>query len=103
MSDDMEAMLRKSLDAVDRGRRWTVFAVAALFVATVLAIGWVLSIAQANAAPPAAQLGAFQVLFAGAVAQMLLIASCTAILMFHIARIGRMILRAIELPKGSVR
>lgn len=100
MADDMEAMLRRSLDAVDRGRRWTVIGVVALFVATLMAVGWVLSIAQANAAPPAAELGAFQVLFAGALAQMLLVASCTAILMFQISRVGRMILRALELSKG---
>jgi len=101
MADDMEAMLRNSLNAVDRGRRWAVLGVAALFFATVLALAWVLSIAQANAAPPGPQLGAFKVLFAAGVAQMLLLACCTAIVMFHVSRVGRTILRSIELSKGN--
>jgi hypothetical protein len=101
MADDMEAILRKSLNAVDRGRRWAVLGIIALFVATVLALGWVIAIAQANAAPPGLQLGAFKVLFAGAIAQMLLVACCTAILMFHVSRVGRTILRSIELSKGN--
>jgi len=101
MADDMEAMLRNSLNAVDRGRRRAVIGVVALFVATVLALGWVLSIAQANAAPPGPQLGAFKVLFAGAIAQMLLLACCTAIVMFQISRATKAVLRSIELSRGS--
>jgi hypothetical protein len=52
-----------------------VLGVVALLIAAVLALGWVLSIAQANAAPPRAELGAFKVLFAGAIAQMLLVSA----------------------------
>ena len=101
MADDMEAMLRNSLNAVDRGRRWAVLGVITLFIATVLAVGWVLSIAYANAAPPQPDLGAFRVLFAGVIAQLLLVACCTAIVMFHISRVGRTILKSIELSKGN--
>jgi len=101
MADDVEAMLRNSLNAVDLGRRWAVLGVVALFIATGLAVGWVLSIAQANAAPPQPELGAFRVLFAGVVAQVLLVACCTAIVMFHISRVGRTILKSIELSKGN--
>jgi hypothetical protein len=101
MADDMEAVLRNTLDAVDRGRRWAALGIAALFFATVLAVGWVLSIAQANAAPPQPEVGAFRVLFAGAIGQMLLVASCTAIVMFHISRVGRTILKSIELSRGN--
>lgn len=101
MADDMEAMLRNSLNAVDRGRRWAVLGVAALFLAIVLALGAILATAQASAAPPAGQYGAFKVLFVGAIAQMLLVACCTGIVMFHVSRIGRAILRSIELSKGN--
>ena len=87
MADDMEAMLRNSLNAVDRGRRWAVLGVVALFVAIVLALGAVLATAQASAAPPAGQLGAFKVLFVAAIAQMLLVACCTGIVMFHVSRV----------------
>lgn len=100
MADDMEAILRNSLNAVDRGRRWAVLGVVALSIATVLAVGSVLSIAQANAAPPQSELGAFRVLFAGTIAEMLLLVSCTAIVMFHISRVGRTILKSIELSAG---
>jgi hypothetical protein len=101
MADDMEAMLRNSLNAVDRGRRWAVLGVVALFVAIVLALGAVLATAQASAAPPAGQLGAFKVLFVAAIAQMLLVACCTGIVMFHVSRVARTILRSIELSKGN--
>ena len=101
MADDMEAMLRNSLNAVDRGRRWAVLGVAALFVAIVLALGAILATAQASAAPPPGQYGAFKVLFVGAIAQMLLVASCTGIVMFHVSRVARAILRSIELSKGN--
>ena len=73
----------------------------ALFIATVLAVGWVLSTAQANAAPPPPELGAFRVLFAGVIAQMLLVACCTAIVMFQISRVGRTILKLIELSNDN--
>jgi len=101
MADDMETMLRNSLNAVDRGRRWAVLGIVALLIATALAVGWVLSIARANAAPPQPELGAFRVLFAGAIAQMLLVACSTAIVMLHLSRVGRTILRSIELSKGN--
>jgi hypothetical protein len=101
MTDDMEAMLRNSLKAVDRGRRWAVLGVAALFVATVVALWAILATAQASAAPPPGQYGAFKVLFAGAIAQMLLVACCTGIVMFHISRVARAILRSIELSKRN--
>jgi uncharacterized membrane protein len=101
MADDMEAMLRNSLNAVDRGRRWAVLGVVALFVAIVLALGAVLATAQASAAPPAGQLGAFKVLFVAAIAQMLLVACCTCIVMFHVSRVARTILRSMELSKGD--
>jgi len=97
MADDQDNVLRNALDAVDRGRRWTMLGVGALFVATVLALWALLATAQANAAPPPREIGAFKVLFVGAVAQMLLIACCTVIVMFHVTRMTKAVLRRIEL------
>jgi uncharacterized membrane protein len=97
----MEAMLRNSLNAVDRGRRWAVIGVVALFAATVLALWAILATAQASRAPSAEFLGAFKTLFVGAIAQMLLVACCTTILKFHVSRVARAILRSIELSKGD--
>jgi hypothetical protein len=101
MADDMEAMLRNSLNAVDRGRRWAVLGGVALFVALVLALGVLFSIAQRTKAPSGELLDVFNILFVGTIAQMLLLASCTAILMFHISRLARAILRSIELSTSK--
>ena len=53
MADEQEAALRNSLDAVDRGRRWAMLGVGALFVATVLALGALIATAAANQGPSA--------------------------------------------------
>ena len=100
MADDMEAMLRNSLNAVDRGRRWAMLGGVALLVATVLAVGVVIKTAYENCAScPTRDVSFFKVLFAGVIAQILLIASCTGIVMAHISRVARAILRSIELSE----
>jgi hypothetical protein len=99
MADEQqETVLRNSLDAVDRGRRWAMLGVGALFVATVLALGALIGTAAANQGP-SRDVGVFKVLFVAAIAQMLLMACCTAILMFHVTRMTKAILRRIELTK----
>jgi hypothetical protein len=98
MADEQqEAVLRNSLDAVDRGRRWAILGVGALFVATVLALGALIWTAAANQGPSPRDVGVFNVFFVAAIVQMLLIACSTAILMFHATRMTRAILRRIEL------
>jgi hypothetical protein len=97
MTDKQETMLRNALDAVDRGRRWVLLGVGALFVATVLGIGTVIWTAAANRAPSQENIGAFNVLFVAAMVQMLLTACCATIVMFHVTRMATAVLRRIEL------
>ena len=99
MADEQEAVLRHTLDAVDRGRRWAMLGVGALFVATGLALWAVLATAQASRAPSSEFLGAFKVLFVASLAQMLLTACCAAVVMFHVTRMTKSVLRRIDLLK----
>ena len=97
MTDEQrETVLRNALDAVDRGRRWAMLGVGALFAATVLALGTLLATAAANLGP-SHDVALFKVLFAAAIAQMLLVACCTALLMFHVTRMTKGILQRIDL------
>ena len=107
MADEhQEAVLRKSLDAVDRGRRWTMLGVGAVVLATVLAIGEFLWTAQQSRAPAPENYGVVNMLLVAVIAQMLLTACCTAIVVFHGARMTRAVLQRIELirrdPDGRV-
>ncbi len=98
MADEhQEAMLRKSLDAVDRGRRWAMLGAGAVFVATVLAIGWFLWTAQQSRAPAPENYGVVNMFLVAVIAQMLLTAFCTAIVMFHGARMTRAVLQRMAL------
>ena len=98
MADEhQEALLRRSLDAVDRGRRWALLGVGAVFVVTVLAIGEFLYTAQQNRAPAPEFFGAVKMFLVAVVVQMLLTACCTAIVMVYCARLTRAVLHRIEL------
>ena len=101
MADDMEAMLRNSLDAVDRGRRWAMLGFGALVAATILALGIVVWTGTQMAAPPPAFWGAVNIFWTAFYAETLLIACCAALVMFHVSRVGRTILKSIELLKGN--
>ena len=97
MADDMEAMLRHSLDAVDRGRRWAMLGFGALVVATILALGVVVWTGARMAAPPPAFWGVLNIMWAAFIAETLLMACCTAIVMFHVTRMTKAIIRRIDL------
>jgi hypothetical protein len=96
MADEHDAVLRNSLDAVDRGRRWAMLGVGALFVATVLTLGSLIATAAANQSP-SPDVRVFKVLFVATLAEMLLTVSCTAIVMFHVTRMTKAVLRRIDL------
>jgi hypothetical protein len=64
MADEQDSVLRNSLDAVDRGRRWAMLGFGALFVATILALGAVFWTASRLAAPPSAFWGALNIMWA---------------------------------------
>jgi hypothetical protein len=92
-----EAVLRRSLDAVDRGRRWAALGAGAVFGATVLAIGAFIWTAQQSRAPAPENYGVVKMFLVAVIAQMLLTAFCTAMVMFHGARMTRAVLQRIEL------
>ena len=93
MTDSAENALRNSLDAVDRGRRWAMLGVAALFIAT--AIAWLAAAAAARGVSPGT--GLSKALFVATTTQMLFTGSCAVVVMFHVSRVTKTLLRAMEL------
>lgn len=99
MSGDMDNVLRHALDAVDRGRRWALVGVGALFIGTAIALAALFGVAaHAPGQSPDAMM--LKTLYVASATQMLFVACCTAVLMFHVARTTRFIVRAIETTKG---
>lgn len=97
MADEHDNALRNSLDAVDRGRRWAMLGFGALLAATILALGAVFWTGSRLAAPPQPFWGALNIMWAAFIAETLLIACCTAIVMFHVTRMTHAVLRRIDL------
>lgn len=97
MAQDDDKMMRNALDAVDRGRRLAMVGVGALFVATVFVLYTLFHVAGGPPPPGGVTLKA---VFSTAVSIMLLVACCTAVVMMHITRMTKSILRAIDLTKS---
>ena len=97
MADEHDHVLRNALDAVDRGRRWTMLGLGALFAATILALGAVLWTGTQVAAPPQPFWGIVNGMWVAFIAETLLIACCTAIVMLHVTRMAKAILRRIDM------
>ena len=95
MAQDDEKMLRNALDAVDRGRQFAMIGVVALFVATVFAL---YTLFHVVGGPPRGDGDGvtLKAVFATAVSGMLLVASCTAVVMLHVSRMTKSILRALD-------
>jgi len=98
MSEENETILRNALDAVDRGRRWALVGLAALFIAIAIALAAMMAIA-AHAPGASAEAVGLKTLYVAAAAQMLFVACCTAAVMFQLTRMTKSILRAIESKK----
>jgi len=92
MAENLDSVLRTSLDAVDRGRRWAIVGVIALFLVTVIAVGGLFAVAVREGTAPVF----IKALFFAAATQMLFVACCTVTLMFHVTRTTKTILRAID-------
>src|SRR5262245_20485995 len=95
MADEHDYVLRNALDAVDRGRRWAKLGLGALFGATILALGAVLWTASQVAAPPQPFWGIVNLMWAAFIAETLLMACCTAIVMFHVTRMAKAMRRLV--------
>lgn len=96
MSDNMEAVLRNSLDAIDRGRRWATVGLAALFVAAAISLAALMAIA-AHTGTASSDALMLKAVYVSSAAGMLLVACCTALVMLHVSRTARAILRSVEL------
>lgn len=96
MADEHDDVLRNALDAVDRGRRWAMLGLSALFGATILALGAVVWTGSRVAAPPEPFWGVLNLMWVAFTAETLLMACCTAIVMFHVTRTSKAILRRID-------
>ena len=100
MTDNAETVLRNSLDAVDRGRRWAVLGVIALFLATAISVAGLFGVAAARQGPTPGT-AILKALFVGTATQMLFVACCTVVVMFHITRMAKTILRAIDILQAG--
>jgi len=102
MSDSTVALLRNSLDAIDRGRRWAMVGLAALFVAAAISLAALMAIA-AHTGTASSDALMLKAVYLASAAEMLLVACCTALVMFHVTRTARAILRSVELTANRDR
>ena len=113
--NDMEPTLRKALDAVNSGRKWTIVGIAALFFAVLI----VLATLNRMIMPPSSGIDVsvpgstavtsspatitrvipVKALWVSAAMQLFFVACGTAAIMLHVSRMTRTILRAIESVK----
>src|SRR5262249_3315741 len=96
MADEHDDVISNALDAVDRGRRWAMLGPGALFGATILALGAVVWTGSQVAAPPQPFWGILNLMWVAFIAETLLMACCTAIVMLHVTRMAKAILRRID-------
>ena len=94
MAEENETILRNALDAVDRGRRWTLVGLAALFIAMAIALAAMMAVA-AHLRGASSDALMLKTLYVAAAAQMLFVACCTAAVMVQFTRMTKAILRAI--------
>jgi len=98
MADSSETLLRNSLDAVDRGRRWAVFGVVALFVATAISVASLFAIAAARHAS-VSDPRMLKAMWVATSTEILFTGCCTVVVMFHVSRTTKAMLRALDLHR----
>ena len=91
MADDLETLVRKSLDTVDRSRRIAALTTGIVLVLFVLTLGFLFAHARLGN-----DAGASKVLWVASAAQMAFVGLCTALLAGHVTRMTKAVLRAIE-------
>jgi hypothetical protein len=87
-----------ALKRVDRSRQIVMITIVALLVAILFSLLHLMSLAVRN---PSA--GASKVLYVAVAAQMLFTAVCAGLLAFHVTRMTKSVLRAIDLAQGGNR
>jgi hypothetical protein len=96
MTDSAENALRNSLDAVDRGRRWAILGVVALFLSMAISVASIFQMAAA-ARDSGSDPRLLKAMWVATATDMLFIACCTVVVMFHVSRTAKALFRAIEL------
>ena len=96
MSNGNETILRNALDAVDRGRRWALVGLAALFIAMAIALAAMMAVAAHLPGSGSTEAVMLKAVYVAAAAQMLFAAGCTAAIMFQLTRLTKAILRTID-------
>ena len=91
MAHEPEAVLF-ALKRVDRSKHLMLGAIAALFFAILVIFGYLLAHAPDRS-------GNAKLLFAAAAAQMAFIAGCSVLVSYHVSRMTRTVLNAIELSR----
>jgi hypothetical protein len=84
-----------ALKRVDRSRQIVVFTIAALLVAILLSLLYLMSMATR-----VEQAGASKVLYVSTAAQMLFTGVCAGLLAFHVSRMTKSVLHAIDLERN---
>ena len=121
MADNNEPTLRNALDAVTAGRKWALLGIGSMFFAVVLLLFMLFMMVIPSLQPPgpdttgsAAGIGVtadaptgapsiavnrlmpLKILWVSSAIQLLFVACATGVLMLHVSRMTRAILRAIE-------
>ena len=98
MADDLEHLVRQSLDAVDRSKRWATIIAGVLFLVVLIALGALMA-----ASVRVDDAGRTKQLFVAVGAQLIFVALCTSLLAFHVTRMTKAVLRAVELAARGRR
>jgi acetyl-CoA acetyltransferase len=91
MADDLEHLVQESLNAVDRSKRWAAIATVVLFIVILFALGALMAAARVDDA------GRSKLLFVSVAAQMVFVGLCTSVLAYHVTRMTKAVLRAVEI------
>jgi hypothetical protein len=94
MSDDLQDLVRRSLDTVDRSKRIATALIALLFLVVVFALDFLMMHAPTGEMTGAI---AYKVMWVLAAAQMAFVGLCAALVAGHVTRMTKAVLRAIEL------
>ena len=110
MADNNEPTLRNALDAVNASRKWTLLGIGAMFFSVALLLFMLFMMVIPSLQPPGPAVDApadtptiainrlipLKILWVSSAIQLFFVACATAILMLHVSRMTRAVLRAIE-------
>lgn len=109
MADNNEPTLRNALDAVNASRKWTLLGIAAMFFSVALLLFMLfmmvipsmqqgVTVATPSDAPSIeiSRLMPLKILWVSSAIQLFFVACATAVVMLHVSKMTRAVLRAVE-------